>query len=249
MKSALRIAAPLAAMFVAAPVAAVAQNAIMTDDAALRAGPGFEYPRVAYVPEDARVRIHGCLRGYSWCDVSWRSDRGWVDASNLSYSWNNRYVVVENWGPRIGLPVIGFSVQDYWTRYYRDRPWWSQRHTWFERDGRWQDRDRRRDRDDGNQWRERRGDDAWRERDRRDDRNDWRDRQGMDRRGDDSSRRNLQQRELRGPGAASPQRDERVYRQQDERGGARAERNRGESGSTGRTPDRGPAGRQQEERM
>ena len=92
------------------------------------------------------------------------------------------------------------------------------------------------------QWRERRGDarsDVLRERDRRDDRNEWRDRQGVDRRGDNIPRRDLQQREPRGPGAGPGQRDDRV----------RAERNRGESGSTGRIPDQGPPGRLQQERM
>lgn len=209
MKSALRIAAPLAAMFIAAPVAAFAQNAIMADDSALHAGPGYEYPRVAYLPQDARVYIHGCLRGFSWCDVSSRGNRGWVDASDLSYAWNNRYVVVQEWGPRIGLPVVGFAVRDYWTRYYRDRPWWSQRYTWFERDGRWSDRGRDRD-----EWRERR--DEWREGDRRGDtrfdRRDRRDRGGDDDRGD------RQHREWRSG-------DDDVRRQDQWRGGQRGQDN------------------------
>lgn len=256
MKSAFRIAAPLAAMFFAAPVAAIAQNAIVTDDAALRAGPGFEWPRVAFVPDDARVYIHGCLRGYSWCDVSWRGDRGWIDATNLSYAWNNRYVVVEEWGPRIGLPVIGFSVQDYWTRYYRDRPWWNQRQTWFQRD--WRDGRDRFDRNDS--WRERRGDqrrdrDEWRDRrDRRehqgrdfDERRDMDGRRDTDHRRDMDSRRDEQQlqrgQRQGGQGNPAPDRDERVNRQGGD-ANVRADRNRGDNAPTGRIPEQ----RQQGER-
>lgn len=226
MKTAIRIAAPLAAAFVAAPLAASAQNAIMRDDATLRAGPGFQYPRVAYVPEDARVYIHGCLRGFSWCDVSWRGDRGWVDASNLGYSWNNRYVIVGEWGPRIGLPVIAFSVEDYWTRYYRNRPWWSERYTWFERDRNWRGGDRWRDQDRwdrdqrrGDERRDRqRGDrDDWRDRQRTED-GDWRSRQGSR---DDDGRR-LQQRQDGQSGWR--QRDDGQLGQE---GVGRLERNRG----------------------
>ncbi|MBX9758470.1 MAG: SH3 domain-containing protein [Beijerinckiaceae bacterium] len=238
MKSAFRIAAPLAAMFFAAPVAAIAQNAIVTDDSALRAGPGFQYPRVAYVPDDARVSIHGCLRGYSWCDVSWRGDRGWIDATNLSYAWNNRYVVVEEWGPRIGLPVIGFSVEDYWTRYYRDRPWWNQRQTWFGRD--WRDGGRDRfDRNDA--WRERRGE-QWRDRDARHDRDEWRDpRDGRERQDrDHDGRRDQQlQRDQHDQRGGNVDRDERVNRQGGDTG-TRAERNRGDNAPTGRIPEQRP---------
>lgn len=173
MKSVFRIAAPLAATFLAAPVAAVAQTAILADNAALRAGPGFEFPRVAYVPENARVNVRGCVRGYDWCDVSWRGERGWIDARNLRYSYNNRYVIIEDWGPRIGLPIVPFVIESYWASHYRDRPWWNQRYTWFDRFDRrgWRDGDRWRDRD-GDRWRDRNRDSMRSER-----REDWRDRQ------------------------------------------------------------------------
>lgn len=234
MKQALRYAAPLAAVFLCAPIAAKAQNAILADDTALRAGPGYEYPRVAFVPEDARVYIHGCIDGFVWCDVSWRGERGWVDARNLSYSWNNRYVIVQDWGPRIGLPVVGFSVQDYWTRYYRDRPWWNQRYTWFERDGNWRDGDRWRDRD---RWDRDGRREEWREGQREDrrlaERNEWRSRetnQWRDRTDDQRTQRQ---------GGNWTQREERGGRQLDQNGGARMERNRGgDNLSTGRVPQR-----------
>lgn len=259
MKRALRIAAPLAVIFVAAP-AAYAQNAIMREDATLRAGPGFNYPRVAYVPEDVRVTIHGCVRGYSWCDISWRGDRGWIDASNLSYPWNNRYVVVEEWGPRIGLPVIAFSVEDYWTRYYRNRPWWSQRYTWFERDRNWRGRDGWRDRDGERGDRDnRRGD--WRDRQQGDrgDRNEWRNRQ----QGDNDDWRNRQRTDR--DTAQDRDGDDRRRPQQGQNGGwsqreGRSDQNRqlqqgsgrnrgGDHMPTGRIPQRQQGGGEHGERM
>lgn len=158
MSNALKAAA-CAAIMLAAPVAASAQTAFTTNDVNMRAGPGVEYPRVATIPEDASVDIYGCLRGFNWCDVGWDGDRGWVNANFLSYSYGGRYVAVDQWGPRIGLPLIGFEVRDYWGRYYRDRPWWEQRTRYFDVERR---DDWRRDRDD------------WRREDWRRDRDDWR---------------------------------------------------------------------------
>lgn len=166
MSKVLRLAAPVAAVLFAAPVAALAQNGVTTGDVNMRAGPSTDYPRVATIPEDSPVRIHGCLNGYNWCDVNWRGNRGWVSGAYLNYSYNDRYVVVEDWGPRIGIPIISFGVQDYWSRYYRDRPWWSERNVWFRSD--W---DRR-----GDRWRDRDGRGDWRDRDGRRDRDNWRDR-------------------------------------------------------------------------
>jgi len=102
MTLALKTAAAVAGFLLVAPAAAVAQNAITTDDTPLRAGPGPDFPRLAIIPEDAGVRIHGCIAGYDWCDVSWRYERGWVRGRNLSYVWNGRYVIIEDWGPIAG---------------------------------------------------------------------------------------------------------------------------------------------------
>jgi len=142
MTKPLRTAAAVAGFLLAAPAVAVAQNAITNNNTVMRAGPGLDFPRIIVVPEDAGVRVHGCIAGYDWCDISWRYERGWVRGRNLSYIWNGRYVIIQEWGPRIGLPVIGFSVGDYWTRYYTNRPWYEQRYRWVERDrGRWERRD------------------------------------------------------------------------------------------------------------
>lgn len=164
MKTNLKLAASVAALLLTAPAAALAQTAFTTNDLNMRAGPGVDYPRVATIPDDSRVNVNGCLNGYNWCDVTWAGNRGWVSGAFLNYAENDRYVAVEEWGARSGIPVISFQARDYWSRYYRDRPWWNERETWFrddrggrDRDERWRDRDDRRD-----QWRgrddDRRGD-------------------------------------------------------------------------------------------
>jgi uncharacterized protein YraI len=143
------------------------------------------------IPDDARVNVHGCIRAYAWCDVSWRDARGWVQGSDLAYFYEQRYVPIVEYGPRIGLPIIVFSVDTYWNRYYRSRPWYGQRahfhSVWRDRGG---DRaDRRPDRREGKIDRDRR--------DRTVDRTPNRTERKLDRRdrGDDRSVRRLDRRD------------------------------------------------------
>lgn len=202
MNKALKLALSATAALIAAPVAASAQNAFTTNDASMRAGPGVEYPRVAVIPEDSPVYIHGCLRGFNWCDVGWRRERGWVNGNLLSYAYGGDYVSVDEWGPRIGLPIISFEVRDYWTRYYRDRPWWERRSRWFEDDTRWRERDG---------WRE-----EWRQEPRRQLEQQWREERRDTRR--EAPDRTFQQREERIQRERAPERmQERMQERTQER--------------------------------
>ncbi len=206
MNKALRLALSAAAALIAAPVAASAQNAFTTYDASMRAGPGVEYPRVAVIPEDSSVYIHGCLRGFNWCDVGWRGERGWVNGNLLSYAYGGDYVSVDEWGPRIGLPIISFEVRDYWTRYYRDRPWWERRSRWFEDDMRRRDRETWRE-----EWRE-----EWRQEPRRQLEQQWREERRDTRR--EAPDRTFQQREERIQRERAPERmQERMQERTQER--------------------------------
>lgn len=90
----------------------------------LRAGPSVAYPRIATLPEGARVRLHGCLRHWSWCDISWRRLRGWVSGRYLTVDFEGRRRYVPDVGVYIGLPFIVFDRGVYWDRYYHDRPWY-----------------------------------------------------------------------------------------------------------------------------
>jgi uncharacterized protein YraI len=132
----------LAGLFgaLAVPAAATAQTAVTTTELNLRAGPSNDFPVVTTIPDDARVRVHGCIARYSWCDVSWDDERGWAYGAYLTYPYRGRYVVVSEYGDDIDLPIISYSVGTYWDRYYRSRPWYSTRSRWV---ARWRDDDRR----------------------------------------------------------------------------------------------------------
>ncbi len=131
--------AAVAAGLVLAPNLASALSAVTTEETNLRAGPAIDFPVVDSLPSDARVNVHGCVRGYRWCDVSWRDARGWVSGDELVYLNHGRRVTIVDYGPSIGLPVIGYSFDSYWNRYYRSRPFYAERtrwrNTWREREG------------------------------------------------------------------------------------------------------------------
>ena len=164
---------PVAASLVATmavPSIAAAQDAIVTTDLNMRAGPSTSFPVVDVIPASAPVDVHGCLTGYSWCDVSSQGNRGWVSASYSSYAAGGGYVPLFDYTSEIEIPIITYSVEPYWDTYYRGRPWYGQRARW---NNRWRDNWRdigRHERADRRQ--DRREDRVDRRRDRRDDRAD-----------------------------------------------------------------------------
>jgi uncharacterized protein YraI len=134
-----RFLMPLAASFVAvvaAPSIAAAQDAVVTADLNMRAGPSTSFPVVDVVPERTPVDVHGCLDGYSWCDVSSQGNRGWVSANYLSYAGGGGYVPLIEYTSEIEIPIITYSVGPYWDTYYRNRPWYGRRALWNDR---WRD--------------------------------------------------------------------------------------------------------------
>lgn len=130
----------VAAALMAGASAASAQEAITTNDVNMRAGPGTRFPVVTTIPEERPVMIHGCLSDYDWCDVSWRSERGWVFSDYLDYLYNDRPVTFYEYRRRVDVPVISFGY-GYWDRYYRSRPWFDDWDRWGG-DRRWSDRRR-----------------------------------------------------------------------------------------------------------
>ena len=149
----LSVAATVAGLVIG-PSLASALTEMTTEPTNLRAGPAFDFPVVDSIPDDARVTVHGCVRAYRWCDISWRDARGWVSGDELAYFYQQRYVPIVEYGPRIGLPIVVFSFDTYWDRYYRGRPFYGQRTrwrtVWRDRDGGGRkDADRPRDRREG----------------------------------------------------------------------------------------------------
>ncbi|MBY5396334.1 SH3 domain-containing protein [Rhizobium leguminosarum] len=181
------------------PAIAQAAEGYSTANVNMRAGPSTRYPAVAVIPAGSSVEIRGCLSDVNWCDVEFYGGRGWVSGQYVQALYQQRRVYV---GPQyyrpLGIPMIRFSVDNYWDRYYRNRDFYRDRDRWsrgpdyYYRDRDNRDRDGDRDnRDRDRNWRERDGDRDGRDRDR-----DWRDdnqrddrqrgeRQRDDRRGDD----------------------------------------------------------------
>ncbi|WP_161142561.1 SH3 domain-containing protein [Propylenella binzhouense] len=110
--------------------ASAATGGFTTGNVNMRAGPGTEYPVITTVPYGSSVAIYGCTAGYEWCDTNWAGYRGWVSGGYLEFVYQNRRVLVPNYGITYGIPIITFSIGDYWGRYYQAYPWWNDWHRW-----------------------------------------------------------------------------------------------------------------------
>ena len=110
--------------------AAFAANAYVTDNVNLRAGPDAGYPRIMRLSAGTAISVQGCLDGYTWCDVIALGERGWVYAPYVQSLYEDRRVALPDYGTRIGIPIITFSLGAYWGDYYRTRPWYRQRDYW-----------------------------------------------------------------------------------------------------------------------
>ncbi len=127
------VALSLTVLLLAACGFARAQNAYTSRPANVRAGPDREYPVVAQLGPGEPLDVHGCLSDWSWCDVSFEDNRGWVYAGGVSFVYEGQRVPLYSYAPRLGLPIITFSLGTYWDQHYRGRPWYSQRQTWAHR--------------------------------------------------------------------------------------------------------------------
>ncbi len=96
----------------------------------LRAGPDADYPRVGIVYPRSRVLIHGCLRDWSWCDISNRANRGWVSGVHISGIWQGRQQAIPAIAPYLGVGILSFSFGNYWDSHYRTQPFYRERDRW-----------------------------------------------------------------------------------------------------------------------
>jgi uncharacterized protein YraI len=124
------LAVGAAVVALATAQAAQAYQAFVTTPAPILTGPSPDYPPVVYLHGGEPVEVYGCLDDYDWCDVQFREFRGWFDAEQLTYAYEGQQVPLYDYGYDIGLPIISFSLNDYWGRYYRDRPFFRERDRW-----------------------------------------------------------------------------------------------------------------------
>jgi uncharacterized protein YraI len=128
-----RIVASLASLAFCAPLLASAADGYVVADISLQAGPDPAYPSIVELSTGTPVAIQGCLDGWNWCDVIAVGERGWVPGTFLQEDYGGQRVIVTDYGPRIGIPIIAFSIGAYWDRHYHDRPFYSQRQQWESR--------------------------------------------------------------------------------------------------------------------
>jgi uncharacterized protein YraI len=121
------------ALLLVAPLWAQASGGFVTANVNLRAGPDVDYPWIATIPAGSRVSIQGCTEGWGWCDVIAFGHRGWMVGDYLRYDYDNRRVLLPEYGARIGIPIVTFVIGDYWGHYYRERPFYRQRSYWYQR--------------------------------------------------------------------------------------------------------------------
>lgn len=97
----------------------------------VRAGPDVTFPRVDLARARSRVTVHGCLRDWSWCDVSGRSTRrGWVASQHIASLYRGRQQPLNRIAPRIGVGVLNFNISRYWDDNYRTQTFYGQRDRW-----------------------------------------------------------------------------------------------------------------------
>jgi uncharacterized protein YraI len=122
-------------LFGLATPAAFAQglNGVVTTYADLYAGPDPGYPTIAQLPPGTAVAIQGCTEGWGWCDVITVGLRGWVPATYVQYTYQSQPVYVADYGARIGIPIVAFSIGAYWGSYYSNRPFYRNRDYWYGR--------------------------------------------------------------------------------------------------------------------
>ncbi|MDA7418379.1 SH3 domain-containing protein [Xenophilus arseniciresistens] len=123
------------ALALSLPLAAQAEPAYVSDNVNLRAGPSTDYPVVVRLAAGQPLEVVGCTSGYGWCDVVLPDGlRGWVAASLLDYPWGGGTAVpLAQYGAMIGVPIIAFSLGNYWADHYRDRPWYREQRWWGQR--------------------------------------------------------------------------------------------------------------------
>lgn len=112
-------------LLAAAVPAGAQENGHAFSEATLRAGPSHGYPQVAAVARGDGLQVQGCLADWSWCDVRWQEQRGWISAAMIEFEARE-----DGSTAATAVPMVEFSLDDYWDAHYRGRPWARERLRW-----------------------------------------------------------------------------------------------------------------------
>lgn len=157
MRSMITLAALVAAALPLSSAAAQTMRGYTATATRLYSGPLRDYPTVRMLRRGTVVNVYGCLRDWTWCDVTYRGNRGWIAGNALRIRHQGRRRGI---GAGMGVGVTTFAFGPYWDNHYRGRSFYGQRQQWqsqYDNAYRpeWGDREQRRDEDSrGNRGRE-----------------------------------------------------------------------------------------------
>jgi uncharacterized protein YraI len=93
----------------------------------LHSGPDATFPVVASVPANAQMTVYGCLQNWSWCDVAWNDQRGWLPGSSIQTVYQSKPAYITEVAPAMNVPVETYSTATYWDTHYQSAPFYTQR--------------------------------------------------------------------------------------------------------------------------
>ncbi len=126
MGHALRLLVMLITLCMSAAFVQAASTAYSTADVNMREGPGTRYRVITTIPAGAAVVVHSCGHRRNWCNVSWRSARGYVFDRYLE-AYADGYV--PGYAPeRVVPPTVIFEYDTYWDRTYKPHQRYRDRH-------------------------------------------------------------------------------------------------------------------------
>lgn len=95
------------------------RNVLSANDVNMRSGPAGSYRKIVKVSGNQIVTVHGCARGFSWCDVDWAGYRGWVSAKFLRLPGMTGGLA--GLAPDLGIPAVGYDGAEYESAHYSIR--------------------------------------------------------------------------------------------------------------------------------
>lgn len=149
MRSIITLAALVAAALPLAPASAQSMRGYVSGPTRLYSGPLRDYPSVRILRRGTMVSVQGCLRDWTWCDVVYGRDRGWVAGNALRITYQGRR---RGLAGNMGIGVTTFSFGTYWDNHYQGRRFYGQRQRWQSQSDNayrpeWGEREQRQNRD------------------------------------------------------------------------------------------------------
>lgn len=127
MRNCVLAAAAVAVVVPLSPAVARQAQGFTVRSTELLSGPERDYPPLRRLRADTGITVYGCLNDWSWCDVSYGYDRGWVERDDIVINYRGHRSRIL---PSMGIGILSFIFASYWDDHYRNRSFYSQRPRW-----------------------------------------------------------------------------------------------------------------------